>query len=93
MAKGALDMMKMGNMALCWRIGKSVIAGDIQMFYNSVQFSEEYWKFQQILIKQNLDLDKPTTVAVIILLIYGVCSVANPCEEVITLLADKIKEM
>ena len=86
-------MIKMLIVALWWRIGKSAIAGDIQMFYNSILFSKEYWKFQQILIKENLDIDKPTTVAVIVTLIYRVCSVANQCEEVIKLLADKIKEM
>ena len=44
-------------------------------------------------MKENLDLDEPTTVAVIIILIYGVCCVANQCEEVIKLLAEKTKEM
>ena len=54
---------------------------------------EEYWKFQQILIKENLDLDKPTTVAVIITLIYSFHYIANHCENFIKLLAYKLKEM
>ena len=85
-------MIKIFNMVIFWRIGRSTRAGDIQMFYNSISLLEDYWKFQQVLIKENLDLDKPTTVAMITSLINRVCSVANQCEEVIKLLVDKIKE-
>ena len=80
------------SMVLGWRIGKSAFAGDIQMFYNSVLLSEDFWKYQQIQIKENLEPDEPTITAVITTLIYGVRSVASQCEEVIKLLADKEKE-
>ena len=48
LAKRHLDMIKMVNMVLGWRIGRSALAGDIQMFYNSILLSEDHWKFQQI---------------------------------------------
>ena len=57
LAKGQVDMIKLVNMVLGWRIGKSALTGDIQMFYNSILLHEDYWKFQQIRIKENLEPD------------------------------------
>ena len=42
LTKGAMDMIKMVNMGLSWRIRRSAITGDIQMFYNSIFLFEDY---------------------------------------------------
>ena len=53
---------------------------------------EDHWQFQKVLLKENLDIQSKTVVAIIITLIYGVRPVGNQCEEIIKLLAEEIKE-
>ena len=73
-------------------MGPSAVIGDISQFYNAVLLQPEFWQFQKILIKENMDLNAETLVAIIITLIYGVCCVAGQLEEVIKKLAEKIKK-
>ena len=92
LAKGTIDLVMLINMVMSWRMGSSAFCGDIRMFYNSILLNEDHWKYQQILIKPDLNPDAKTLIAVIKTLIYGVRPVGNQCEEAIKLLAEEVKE-
>ena len=92
LAKGTIDLIKLVNMVLGWRIGASAFTGDIQMFYNSILLHQDHWKYQKILINPDLDPDSKVLIAVITTLIYGVRPVGNQCEEGIKLLAMEVRE-
>ena len=91
-AKGTIDLIKLVNMVLGWRIGASAFTGDIRMFYNSILLHQDHWKYQKILINPDLDPDSKVLIAVITTLIYGVRPVGNQCEEGIKLLAMEVCE-
>ena len=88
LAKGAIDMVRLVDMVMDWRMGPSAFSGDIRQFYNSILLSEEHWIYQKVLIKKDLDPQSKTLIGIIRTLIYGVAPVGNQCEEVIKLLAD-----
>ena len=67
-------MVRLVDMVLDWRTGKSALTGDIRQFYNTINLHE-------VLLKENLDIDNKTVVAIIKTLIYGVRPVGNQCEE------------
>ena len=92
LAKGTIDMVRLVDMVLDWRMGPSAFCGDIRQFYNSILLSEEHWQFQKVLLKKSLDPESKVLIGIIITLIYGVKPVGNQCEEVIKLLVDAIKE-
>ena len=92
LAKGQPDMVRLMDMVLDWRMGKSALTGDIRQFYNTISLHEDHWQFQKVLLKENLDIQNKTVVAIIKTLIYGVRPVGNQCEEIIKLLAEEIKE-
>ena len=92
LAKGTIDLIKLVNMVLGWRIGASAFTGGIQMFYNSILLHQDHWKYQKILINPDLDPDSKVLIAVITTLIYGVRPVGNQCEEGIKLLAMEVRE-
>ena len=92
LAKGTIDLVRLVDMVLDWRMGASAFCGDIRQFYNSILLSEEHWQFQKVLLKKSLDPQSKVLVGIIITLIYGVKPVGNQCEEVIKLLVDEIKE-
>ena len=88
LAKGAIDMVRLVDMVIDWRMGPSAFCGDIRQFYNSILLSEEHWQYQKVLLKKDLDPQSKILIGVIRTLIYGVKSVGNQCEEVIKLLAE-----
>ena len=90
LAKGAIDMVRLVDMVIDWRMGPSAFCGDIRQFYNSILLSEEHWQYQKVLLKKDLDPQSKILIGVIRTLIYGVKSVGNQCEEVIKLLAEII---
>ena len=92
LAKGIIDMVRLIDMVLDWRVGPSAFCGDIRQFYNSILLSEEFWQFQKVLFKESLDNESKMVTGIIKTLIYGVKPVGNQCEEVIKLLVDDIKE-
>ena len=42
LAKGRINLIKLVNMVLCWRIGASAFTGDIRMFYNSILLHQDH---------------------------------------------------
>ena len=62
LAKGQPDMVRLIDMVLDWRMGSSALTGDIRQFYNTIALDEDFWQFQKILLKENLDLQKKTVV-------------------------------
>ena len=88
--KGVLDIVRLLDMVLGWRMGPSAFTGDIRQFYNMILLHSDHWQFQKILYKENLDPSAKTMIAIIKTLIYGVRPVGSQCEEVIKLLADEV---
>ena len=91
--KGIPDIINLLEMTLSWRMGPSCVTGDIQQFYNSICLLPEFWQFQKILFKENLDISLETKVAIIIKLIYGIQCVCGQCEEAIKRIAEDIKDI
>ena len=90
--KGLPDMVKLLDMVLDWKMGVSALTGDIRQFYNNIKLEEDYWQFQKILLRNDLDPKAKTVLAVVTSLIYGVKPVGKQCEELIKMLADQIKK-
>ena len=88
--KGVPDIVRLLDMVLGWKMGPSAFTGDIRQFYNMILLHSDYWQFQKILYKENLDPSAKTMIAIIKTLIYGVRPVGSQCEEVIKLLADEV---
>ena len=92
LAKGQPDMVRLIDLVLGWKMGPSAFIGDIRQFYNNVLLHEDFWQFQKILLKENLDPGSETFTAIITTLIYGVKPVGTQCEEIIKLLAEEVWE-
>ena len=92
LAKGDPNVVRLLDMVVRWRIGKSALVGDIKQFYNNVLLHEDHWAFQKVLLKKDLDPDSKTLIAIIITLIYGIRPVGAQCEAVIRMLAEEIWE-
>ena len=90
LAKGTIELVRLLDMVLDWRCGPSALIGDIRQFYNGILLAEEHWQYQKVLLKENLDPQSKTRIAIIKTLIYGVRPVGNQCEEVIKLLAEQV---
>ena len=79
-------------MVLGWKMGPSAFIGDIKQFYNNILLHQDHWRFQKILLKENLDPGATVLTAIIKTLIYGVKPVGTQCEEIIKLLAEEVWE-
>ena len=89
--KGKPDIVRLLDMVLDWRMGASALTGDIRQFYNNIKLKEDYWQFQKILLRKDLDPKAKTMLAIVTSLIYGVKPVGKQCEEIIKMLADEIR--
>ena len=65
LAKGQPDLVRLLDMVLAWRMGPSALTGDIRQFYNSILLVPEFWQFQKILLKENMDPGGKTLIAII----------------------------
>ena len=92
LAKGTIDMVRLVDMVMDWRMGPSAFCGDIRQFYNTILLSEEHWKYQKVLFRKNLDPNAKILIGIIVTLIYGVKPVGNQCEEIIKLLVELVSE-
>ena len=92
LAKGSIDMVRLVDMVMDWRMGPSAFCGDIRQFYNTILLSEEHWKYQKVLFRKSLDPNSKILIGIIVTLIYGVKPVGNQCEEIIKLLVESVSE-
>ena len=92
LAKGTIDMVRLVDMVMDWRMGPSAFCGDIRQFYNTILLSEEHWKYQKVLLRKFLDSNSKILTGIIKTLIYGVKPVGNQCEEVIRLLVEEVSQ-
>ena len=91
LAKGIPNLVSLLQMVLGWVAGPVAVTGDISQFYNCVQLDPAHLPYQRFLFKKDLDPNAPILEGVIRTLIYGVRSVAAQTEEVIALIADRVK--
>ena len=83
LAKGVPDLVKLLSLLLSWQMGRGACVADISQFYPTISLIPEHWRFQRILLKENLHTDGKLIEAVITKLIFGVLSVSSLSEEVI----------
>ena len=73
-------------------MGSNALVGDISQFYLTVNLIPKHWRFQCILLRENLDPNGQLLEAVIIKLAFGVSSISAQTEEVVRRLAVRLKE-
>ena len=66
--------------------------GDVSQFYPTIKLHEDSWPFQKIMLREDLNLNGKLILAVIVSVIFGVCSSGGQCEEVIKILAEAVKQ-
>ena len=91
-AKGIPDLVKLLALLLAWQMGVGACVGDISQFYPTIKLVVEHWRYQRVLLRENLEPDGRLIQAVITKLIFGVLSVSSLSEEVIRKFAEHIKE-
>ena len=77
---------------MSWQTGRGACVADISQFYPTINLVPEHWKFQRVLLRENLDPDGRLMEAVITKLIFGVLSVSSLSEEVVRQFALTVKE-
>lgn len=92
LAKGVPNLVNLLHIVLRWVAGPVALAGDISQFYNCVELHPDHLPFQRFVFKEGMDPKKQAMEGVIRTLIYGVRSVSAQSEEIIQLIADKVKE-
>ena len=63
--KGQPNIVNLLSMILSWRMGPSAFTGDISQFYNAILLSPEFWQYQKILLKEDLNVDAATEIAIL----------------------------
>ena len=90
LAKGNPNLVQLLTLVLDWMMGPHAFAGDISQFYPSIRLRSEYWKYQRILLRENLDEDGHILEAVLTKLAFGVQSVSAQSEEAVRRIADQL---
>ena len=57
--------------------GKNALVGDISQFYPTVNLIPKHWRYQRILLRENIDPNKQLLEAVIVKLAFSVSSVSS----------------
>ena len=92
LAKGDPELINLVGMLLGWMMGKVGLVGDISQFYPAVHLHEDDWKYQKIVMRENMDPKGNLINGVICKLIFGVRPVGSQTEEVIRKLAEELKD-
>ena len=90
LAKGNPNLVELLTLALDWMMGPFAFAGDISQFYPSIRLKPEYWKYQRILLRENLDQDGQILEAVLTKLAFGVQSVSAQSEEAVRRIGNEL---
>ena len=70
LAKGTPNLVELLRLVLDWMIGPYAFCGDISQFYPSIHLKQEHWRYQRILLRDNLDIDGEVLEAVLIKLAF-----------------------
>ena len=92
LATGVPDLVRLFELVLEWQIGPVAIVGDVSQFYPTIKLHEDSWPFQKIMLREDLNPNGKLILAVIVSVIFGVCSSGGQCEEVIRMLAEAVKQ-
>ena len=92
LAQGSPNLVKLLSMLLEWQMGRNALVRDISQFYPTVLLVPKQWRYQCILLRENLDPNGQLLDAVIVKLAFGVSSVSAQTEEVVRRLATRLKE-
>ena len=92
LAQGSPNLVKLLSMLLEWQMGRNALVGDISQFYPTVLLVPKHWRYQRILLRENLDPNGQLLDAVIVKLAFGISSVSAQTEEVVRRLATRLKE-
>ena len=91
LARGSPNLVKLLSMLLEWQMGKNYLVGDISQFYPTVLLVPKHWRYQHILLRENLDPNGQLLDAVIVKLAFSISSVSAQTEEVVKRLATRLK--
>ena len=89
--KGRILTINLVRMLLRFIVGLFATAGDIRMFYNALKMIEDQWNLQQILYKEDIDVDAEVIHGVLTTAIYGVKCVSAQSEVAKEKLANHIR--
>ena len=90
--KGRVVTLNLTKMVLRFTIGRNAVQGDLKQFYASIKLNKQNWNLQRVLIKEDLDPEKPPIEAVIKTLIWGIKCVSAQSEAAVIKLAEFIQE-
>ena len=83
LAKGTPNLVQLLKLVLDWMIGPFAFCGDISQFYPSILLKSEHWRYQRILLRENLDLKGDVVEGILVKLAFGVQSVSAQSEEAV----------
>ena len=79
-------------MLLEWQMRRNGLVRDISQLYPTFLLVPKHWRYQHILLRENLDPNRQLLDAVIVKLGFGVSSISAQTEEVVRRLATRLKE-
>ena len=91
--KGRVCSLDLITMLLRFTIGQVAVAGDLKMFYTSIDLDRSQWHLQRVLMRENMDLGSEVLEMVICTLIFGVRAVSALSETAIIKLANLINHV
>ena len=92
LATGIPDLVKLLEVLLDWQVGQTAFVGDVSQFYCSLGLVEKSWPFQKLLLREDMNPNGRLIRAVIVAVIFGVCSSGGQSEEVIRQFCELIKD-
>ena len=92
LAKGTPNLVELLALVLDWMMGPFAFCGDISQFYPSIHLHPDHWRYQRILLRENLDTNGEVLEGVIVKLAFGVQSVSAQSEEAVQRVANELWE-
>ena len=71
-------------------MGRSAFCGDISQFYPTISLSQDHWRFQRILLREDLSPSGDLIEAVLVKLAFGVQCVSAQSEEAVKKIANEL---
>ena len=76
LAQGSPNLVKLLSMLLEWQMGRNALVRDISQLYPTVLLVPKHWRYQHILLRENLDPSRQLLDAVIVKLAFSVSRVS-----------------
>ena len=90
--KGRVVTLNLIRMLMRFSVGAAAVGGDLRQFYASIGLMEEFWNFQRVLYRENLNPDAEVREYIVRTLIWGVKCVSAQSECALLKLADIVEQ-